>query len=102
MLGELSESYDRTLEGWAKALDLRDKETEGHTYRAIDLSLKFGGMLGLDSNQLSHLGKGALLHDIGKLGVPDAILHKPGKLSDEEWVIMRRHPGLCLRSETAF
>ncbi len=92
LLEDLSESYDRTLEGWTKALDLRDKETEGHTLRVVALSMEFAGAIGLDGSKLEHLKTGALLHDVGKLGVPDSILLKPGRLSEEEWTVMRRHP----------
>ncbi len=89
---ELRTSYDRTLEGWAKALDLRDKETEGHTRRVVELSLEFARSLGLGQDMLEHVRMGALLHDVGKLGVPDSILLKPGKLTDDEWTVMRMHP----------
>jgi putative two-component system response regulator len=90
---ELLVSYLRTIEGWTKALDLRDKETEGHTERVTEKSIEFGKAIGIaDERELEDLRMGALLHDIGKLGVPDAILLKPGKLTDEEWEIMRRHP----------
>ena len=90
---ELELAYDATIEGWARALDLRDKETEGHTRRVTQMSLRLARALGLRGEALAHVRRGALLHDIGKLGVPDAILLKPGKLTDEEWAIMRRHPG---------
>jgi HD-GYP domain-containing protein (c-di-GMP phosphodiesterase class II) len=86
-------AYDTTLEGWSRALDLRDHETEGHTRRVTELSLRLAEAMGLSGEALLHLRRGALLHDIGKLGVPDSILHKPGPLTDDEWVIMRQHPG---------
>lgn len=90
---ELLDSYHKTIEGWTKALDLRDKETEGHTSRVTEKSIKFGKAIGIvDERELEDLRMGALLHDIGKLGVPDAILLKPGKLTEEEWEIMRQHP----------
>jgi PAS domain S-box-containing protein/putative nucleotidyltransferase with HDIG domain len=89
---DLRLAYDSTLEGWSRALDLRDKETEGHTQRVTELSLRLAQAMGLGPDELVHLRRGALLHDIGKMGVPDYILHKPGPLSDEEWVIMRQHP----------
>ncbi|MBI4732455.1 MAG: HD domain-containing protein, partial [Chloroflexi bacterium] len=85
-------SYDMTIEGWSHALDLRDKETEGHTQRVVETTLRLGKRFGLNDEDLVHVRRGALLHDIGKMGVPDAILLKPGPLTDEEWVIMRRHP----------
>jgi len=92
LLEDLNLSYEKTLEGWTKALDLRDKETEGHTRRVVELSLDFAHTIGLEAASIEDLQTGALLHDIGKLGVPDAILLKPGRLTDEEWVTMRLHP----------
>jgi response regulator RpfG family c-di-GMP phosphodiesterase len=89
---ELEIAYDATLEGWVHALDLRDKETEGHTQRVTRLSVRLGRAMGLSEAELVHLRRGALLHDIGKLGIPDAILHKPGALTPDEWHVMRRHP----------
>lgn len=88
----LTQSYDKTIEGWSKALDLRDKETEGHTQRVTELTVKLARSAGMTEEQLVHVRRGALLHDIGKMGVPDSILLKPDKLTDEEWVIMRMHP----------
>ncbi|MFV9503730.1 MAG: HD domain-containing phosphohydrolase [Oscillochloridaceae bacterium umkhey_bin13] len=85
-------AYDSTLEGWARALELRDHETEGHSRRVTDLTMKLVARAGLDEALWPHIRRGALLHDIGKMGVPDNILHKPGPLNDDEWVIMRRHP----------
>lgn len=89
---ELALAYDATIEGWSRAMDLRDKETEGHTQRVTELTLQLARAAGLSSEQIAHVRRGALLHDIGKLGVPDAILLKPGKLNEDEWVIMRQHP----------
>jgi putative two-component system response regulator len=90
---ELLISYRRTIEGWADALDLRDKETEGHTRRVMEKSADFAKAAGISGEkELEDIRMGALLHDVGKLGVPDAILLKPGKLTDEEWVVMRKHP----------
>ncbi len=89
---ELSLAYDATIEGWSHALDLRDKETEGHTLRVTEITLRLAQAMGISEEELVHLRRGALLHDIGKMGVPDSILLKPGPLTDEEWVIMRRHP----------
>jgi putative nucleotidyltransferase with HDIG domain len=89
---ELTMAYETTLEGWSRALDLRDKETEGHTQRVAELTVRLAQAIGLNDEELIHVRRGALLHDIGKMGVPDSILLKPGKLTDEEWVIMRRHP----------
>lgn len=89
---ELLISYDYTLEGWVRALDLRDQETEGHTQRVCEMTVRFAGYLDIPKEQMPHIRRGALLHDIGKIAIPDAILLKPGKLTDEEWVIMRKHP----------
>ncbi len=86
-------AYDATIEGWARALDLRDKETEGHTRRVTEMTIKLGRSMGQGPDELTHMRRGALLHDIGKLGIPDAILLKPGKLTEEEWQIMKLHPG---------
>ncbi len=92
---DLIAAYDAAIAGWSGALDLRDKETEGHSRRVTDLSLRLATRLGLQGDDLAHLRRGALLHDIGKMGVPDAILQKPGPLDDEEWVVMRRHTDLA-------
>ena len=89
---ELMTAYDATIAGWSHALDLRDKETEGHSQRVTQLTLKLAERFGMTQEELIHIRRGALLHDIGKLGVPDSILHKPGKLDESEWEIMRRHP----------
>lgn len=85
-------AYDTTLEGWSNALDLRDKETEGHTQRVTELTLRLAGAMGMPEEALIHVRRGALLHDIGKMGIPDGILLKPGPLTEEEWAVMRRHP----------
>ena len=89
---EMSLAYDATIEGWSRALDLRDKETEGHTQRVTRLSVRLAQALGVAGADLTNIRRGALLHDIGKMGIPDAILLKPGPLDAEEWTIMRRHP----------
>jgi PAS domain S-box-containing protein len=89
---ELSFAYDSTIEGWSRALDLRDHETEGHTRRVTQLTLRLAQVKGIGETELVHIRRGALLHDIGKLGVPDHILHKPGPLTEAEWEMMRRHP----------
>ncbi len=89
---ELMQAYDATIEGWSRALDMRDKETEGHCRRVTDLTLSLARAMGLPPDTLLDVRRGALLHDIGKMGVPDRILLKPGPLSDEEWAIMHRHP----------
>lgn len=85
-------AYDSTIEGWSRALDLRDKETEGHSLRVTQMTLRLARLMKVDDAKLIHIRRGALLHDIGKLGIADAILLKPGKLNDEEWQIMKRHP----------
>ncbi len=89
---DLIRAYDATIEGWSRALDLRDKETEGHTLRVTELTVRLCMAAGLSADELVHIRRGALLHDIGKMGVPDAILYKPGPLDDNEWSIMRMHP----------
>jgi PAS domain S-box-containing protein len=89
---ELAMAYDATIEGWSHALDLRDKETEGHTLRVADKTLALAALMNIDDAQKVHMRWGALLHDIGKLGVPDQILFKPAALNDEEWAVMRKHP----------
>ncbi|MDQ7030637.1 MAG: HD domain-containing protein [Ardenticatenia bacterium] len=88
----LRKSYDATLVALSKALDLRDRETEGHSVRVATLAVEIGTALGLDQGQLEHLWRGGLLHDIGKIGVPDTILQKPAPLSPQEWEIMKQHP----------
>ncbi|MDO8692280.1 MAG: PAS domain S-box protein [Dehalococcoidia bacterium] len=89
---ELSAAYDATLEGWVRALDLRHKETEGHTRRVTEKAVMLARALGLGEAEVADLRRGALLHDIGKLGIPDSILLKAGSLTEEEWRVMRRHP----------
>lgn len=89
---ELELAYDSTIEGWSHALDLRDHETEGHTLRVTVQTLELARRLGIPEEDLPHIRYGALLHDIGKMGVPDTILLKPGPLTDEEWAVMRKHP----------
>jgi hypothetical protein len=88
----LAAAYDNTLEGWSRALELRDKETEGHTHRVTEMTVRLARAFGIPEAQIVHIRRGALLHDIGKMGVPDSILLKPGPLTDEEWEIMHRHP----------
>jgi PAS domain S-box-containing protein len=88
----LAAAYETTIEGWSRALDLRDKETEGHSKRVTEMTMQLGRVLGLSDEEILNVRHGALLHDIGKMGVPDHILLKPGSLTDEEWEIMKRHP----------
>jgi response regulator RpfG family c-di-GMP phosphodiesterase len=89
---ELTLAYDATIAGWSRAMDLRDKETEGHTQRVTDLTLKLAQTMGIAESELTHIRHGALLHDIGKMGVPDNILLKRDTLTEEEWEKMRKHP----------
>jgi PAS domain S-box-containing protein len=89
---ELFTAYDATIEGWSRALDLRDHETEGHSQRVTELTTQLALAMSMNAQELVHVRRGALLHDIGKMGVPDRILLKPGPLTDDEWVIMRQHP----------
>jgi GAF domain-containing protein/HAMP domain-containing protein len=89
---DLARAYDTTLEGWSRAMDLRDKETEGHTQRVTDLAVRLARAIGMREDQVVHLRRGALLHDIGKMGISDAILFKPDALTADEWKHMRRHP----------
>ena len=89
---ELSIAYDTTLDGWIRALDLRDKETEGHTQRVTRMTMRLARSMGITEPELTNVRRGALLHDIGKMGISDSILNKPGPLSDDEWKIMQRHP----------
>jgi PAS domain S-box-containing protein len=84
-------AYDSTIEGWSRALDYRDRETEGHSRRVTEMTLAIAAGMQIRDRDLVHIRRGALLHDIGKLGVPDGILLKPGKLLPEEWEIMKRH-----------
>jgi putative two-component system response regulator len=92
-LDELQRAYDETIDGWSRALDLRDKETEGHSRRVTEMTLRLARAFEInDEEELIHIRRGALLHDVGKLGVPDAILLKPDTLTEAEMEIMRRHP----------
>lgn len=92
---ELMLAYDTTIEGWSRALDYRDKETEGHSRRVTDMTVRIAQQMGVGNADIVNVRRGALLHDIGKLGVPDGILFKPGKLSGEEWQIMKKHPEIA-------
>jgi putative two-component system response regulator len=89
---QLLNAYEATIEGLSRALDLRDRETEGHSRRVTDLTVKLAEAMGMGEEELMHIRRGALLHDVGKIGIPDSILHKPSTLTEEEWVIMRKHP----------
>jgi len=88
----LDQAYNTTLEGWVRALDLRDECTGDHTHRVVERTLKLAAAVGISAGKLVHIRRGALLHDIGKLGIPDSILNKAGPLTDREWSVMRKHP----------
>jgi response regulator RpfG family c-di-GMP phosphodiesterase len=88
---ELQNAYETTLEGWSRALELRDRETEGHTQRVTELTMRVARTMAFTAEERVNIRRGALLHDIGKLGVPDHILHKRGALDESEWMIMRQH-----------
>lgn len=88
----LNVAYEATIEGWSRAMDLRDRETEGHTLRVTEMTLQLARLAGMGEAELVHVRRGALLHDIGKLGVPDHILLKRGPLTEAEWALMRKHP----------
>jgi putative two-component system response regulator len=93
---QLVTAYDATIEGWSRAMDLRDRETEGRTKRVTEMTLSLARLMKIGDDQLLHIRRGALLHDLGKLGIPDSILHKPGPLTQQEWIIMRTHPQLAV------
>jgi putative nucleotidyltransferase with HDIG domain len=94
---ELNLAYDATIEGLSRALDLRDKETEEHTRRVTDITLKLASALGVAESEMVHIRRGAILHDIGKVAIPDQILFKRGPLVEEEWEIMRQHPEIAVQ-----
>lgn len=93
---ELALAYDTTLEGWARTLELRDHETEGHCRRVAEMTTRLARKVGIREDELVHVRRGALLHDIGKIAIPDRVLLKPGPLDDDEWELMRRHPAFAL------
>ncbi len=104
MFGQLQRSntnltlaYDATIEGWSRALDLRDEQTEDHSQRVTDLTLKLASYFGVPLSEQIHIRRGSLLHDIGKVGVPDTILNKPGPLTEDEWAVMRQHPDYAVK-----
>lgn len=92
---ELVIAYDSTLEGWSRALDYRDRATEGHSRRVAEITVKIARMMGVSEAEIAHIRRGALLHDIGKLGVPDNILLKAGRLTEEESESMKKHPQIA-------
>lgn len=93
----LQESYDGLINGWARALELRDEETKGHSDRVTNLAIQLAQSFGFSGEDLQNFRVGCLLHDIGKMGVPDTILLKPGKLTEEEWIVMRKHPEMAFQ-----
>ena len=92
---QLLAAYEATIEGLSHALDLRDRETEGHSQRVTQLTIKIAQALSIPDEEIMHIRRGALLHDVGKIGIPDSILHKADILTAEEWTIMRKHPQLA-------
>jgi len=92
VIDDVALAYDATLESWARALELRDVEPEGHSARVTDLALRLARAVGISDGELVHVRRGALLHDIGKMGVPDRVLFKLGALTEDEWEILRQHP----------
>jgi putative nucleotidyltransferase with HDIG domain len=92
---ELALAYDATLEGFARALDMRESEPVGHTLKVTECTLRLARVLGLPVADLVHIRRGALLHDIGKMGIPESILQKPGALSEDEWAIICTHPQIA-------
>jgi HD-GYP domain-containing protein (c-di-GMP phosphodiesterase class II) len=91
----LTAAYEATIDGWSRALDQRDQETEGHSQRVTELTLRLAKRLGIQEDSLQHMRRGAQLHDIGKMGIPDQILLKAGPLTETEWATMRKHPGIA-------
>lgn len=91
-ISEIIKAYEDAITGWSRAMDFRDRETEKHTKRVAEMAVMLAEEIGLSAARISQIRQGSLLHDIGKLGIPDSILLKPGKLTDEEWTIMRKHP----------
>ena len=89
---ELIEAYDNSLQGWSRALSLRDHDTDIHSRRVVELTVAFSKVLGIEGKELEDIRRGAMLHDIGKVGIPDQVLRKSNDLTDEEWVLMKKHP----------
>jgi PAS domain S-box-containing protein/putative nucleotidyltransferase with HDIG domain len=94
---ELASAYDETIKGWAQALELRDKETRGHAERVTDLTVRLASAMGMTGESLDHIRRGAFLHDIGKMAIPDSILGKTGPLTNDDWITMRQHPTIGYR-----
>ncbi len=94
---DLMIAYDDTIEGWSRALDLRDKQTEGHTQRVTEMTLRIAQEVGIREEEMVNIRREALLHDMGKMGIPDNILLKPGSLNEDEWITMKRHPEVAYK-----
>jgi putative nucleotidyltransferase with HDIG domain len=94
-LQEAEERIPQILEGFSRTLNLRDAETEGHSQRVAELTVRLARAMGVPNADLVHIRRGALLHDIGKMGIADSILLKHGPLTEEEWVVMRTHPTMA-------
>jgi response regulator RpfG family c-di-GMP phosphodiesterase len=92
LYGELQSTYESTLQALVTALDFRDNETQGHSYRVVQYAVVVAERMGVKEPELTEIRRGAILHDVGKIGVPDAVLRKPSKLDEDEWEEMRRHP----------
>jgi putative nucleotidyltransferase with HDIG domain len=90
---EVTHAHDDAIEGWGRALDLKDHETEGHSQRVTEIAIAMARHWGMSPKEVVEVRRGSLLHDIGKMGVPDEILKKPGSLTEDEWTIMRSHTG---------
>jgi hypothetical protein len=92
VLNQMSQAYDKTIEGWSRALEMRNQETEGHSMRVVDMTLKLARFMNIDHRKIPHIRRGVLLHDIGKIAVPDCILCKTGPLTANEFIVMHKHP----------
>ena len=91
----LVDSYDQTLQGWIQVMDLRHQETSEHTLRVTRMSVALARVMGIHGRELKYLARGAMMHDVGKIGIPDTILIKPGPLDEAEWQVMKQHPGIA-------
>ena len=89
---QLRKSYDQTLEGWVQVMDIRHKETSQHSLRVTRMTIKLASLMGIEGDELTFIGRGAMMHDAGKVGIPDSILIKPGPLDEDEWELMKQHP----------
>lgn len=92
---DLELSYEATIEGWSAAMDFRDQETEGHSKRVASLTISLAERLGVSEEEITYIARGALLHDVGKIGIPDSVLKKAGPLDEDEWKLMRQHPRIA-------